>query len=148
MEVIVNCHSVHLAPETLVMLQPSQAWHNCSPSLPKRSLIYTGLVQMCVRWAACVGSCIRPGLTARVPTRCWTRSTGRSWSGRQWWPRWWSLPACSRSPSPSTNSSDNAGKAQSWREKIPKARAKFQTNEPLQGSAALYSQSVSEKFHF
>lgn len=42
MEVIVNCHSVQLR---LVMLQPSQTWQNSTFSLPKPSLINTGLVQ-------------------------------------------------------------------------------------------------------
>lgn len=51
MEVIVNCHSVLLG---LVKLQPSRTWQNCSFSLPKPNLIYTGLVQMCPCFDGCL----------------------------------------------------------------------------------------------
>lgn len=57
MEVIVNCHSVR---SRLVMLQPRQAWQNCSLSLPKHSLIYTGLVQMCVCFDGCLCVLMHP----------------------------------------------------------------------------------------
>lgn len=37
----------------LVILQPSQSWHKCNPSLTKYTLIYTELIQVCVFVCVC-----------------------------------------------------------------------------------------------